>query len=162
MQYTFVDLLKPEHVLIGFRASTAREVIYKLARPLVQSGHVAPAFAKDVWEREQKFPTGLPTQPLAIAIPHADPDHVNKTAIGIGILRSPVRFKQMGSDSSLLTVRIVFLLAVKEREKQVELIQQLVTVIQNQSLLEKLATAKDTQEVVDLIRKTLQVQSVPP
>lgn len=162
MQYSLIDLLRPEHVLTDLRASKPKEVIRKLTRPLVQSGHVAPAFAEDVWKREQTFPTGLPTQPLAVAIPHADPDHVNQSAVGIGVLRSPVCFKQMGTDGSVvLEVRLVFLLAIKEREKQVELIQQLVTVIQNQDLLEGLVAARDAREAVDLIRKTLQGQCAP-
>ncbi|MBC7264363.1 MAG: PTS sugar transporter subunit IIA [Chloroflexi bacterium] len=155
-QYTFVDLLKPEHVLTDLHASNPKEAIRKLTRPLVQSGHVESAFAKDVWEREQTFPTGLPTQPLAVAIPHADPDHVKQSAISIGVLRSPVRFRQMGTDGSVvLEVRLIFLLAIKEREKQVELIQQLVSVIQNQGLLEGLVAAKAPQEVVDLIQRAL-------
>lgn len=156
MQYRFVDLLRPEHVLTDLHASKPKEVIRKLTRPLIRTGHVTPAFATDVWNREQEFPTGLPTEPLAIAIPHADPDHVNQSAVSIGILRSPVPFRQMGTDSSVvLRVHIVFLLAIKEREKQVEMIQQLVTVIQDQSLLEGLVAARDAQEVVDLIRRAL-------
>jgi len=153
MQYSLVDLLKPEHVLVDLCASSSQQAIRKLTRPLVRSGHVAPAFATDVWEREQKFPTGLPTQPMATAMPHADPDHVNRSAVAIAVLRSPVRFGQMGTDGSVvLDARIIFLLAIKEREKQVEMIQQLVSVIQNQSLLESLVAARDAQGVVDLIR----------
>ena len=158
MQYRFVDLLRPEHVLTGLRASTPRKAIYELTRLLVRSGHVTPAFAADVWKRELTFPTGLPTEPLAVAMPHADPDHVNQSAVGIAVLESPVRFRQMGTDgSAVLDVPIVFLLAIKEREKQVEMIQELVSVIQNPSLLKALAAAKDAQEVVELIRRALKV-----
>jgi PTS system galactitol-specific IIA component len=156
MQYTLIDLLKVEHILTGVQAQDAQDVIHRLTAALVESGHVTPGFAEDVWKREQTFPTGLPTQPLAVAIPHADPDHVNQSAVGIGILESPVRFAQMGTDgSTLLDVRLVFLLAIKEREKQVDMIQQLVTLIQTGSLLEGLAGAQQPAKAFALIQETL-------
>jgi galactitol PTS system EIIA component len=69
---------------------------------------------------------------------------------------SPVRFAQMGTDGSiLLDARLIFLLAIKEREKQVEMIQQLVTLIQTGSLLKGLAGVKDAPEAIALIRKAL-------
>lgn len=156
MQYTLIDLLNAEHILVGLQAGDARDAIQKLNAALVGSDHATPEFAEDVWKREQTFPTGLPTQPLAVAIPHADPDHVHRSAVAVGVLGSPVRFAQMGTDgSTLLDVRLVFLLAIKEREKQVEMIQQLVTLIQTGSLLEGLAGAKNSADAIDLIRKTL-------
>lgn len=156
MQYTLIDLLRVERILVGLQAEDAQDVLHKLTEPMVESGHVTSEFAEDVWKREQTFPTGLPTQPLAVAIPHADPDHVHRSAVSVGVLKSPVQFGQMGTDGSvLLDVRIVFLLAIKEREKQVEMIQQLVTLIQTGSLLEGLGGAKDPAEALALIRKTL-------
>jgi PTS system galactitol-specific IIA component len=131
-------------------------VIHSLTNVLVKTGHVTPEFAEDVWKREQTFPTGLPTQPLAVAIPHADPDHVSQSAVCVGVLSSPVRFGQMGTDgSTLLDVQLIFLLAIKEREKQVEMIGQLVTLIQTGSLLEGLAGIKDSAEALALIQKAL-------
>jgi len=156
MQYTLTDLLKPEHILIRVEAVNAQDAIRKLSAALVDSGHVTPEFADDVWKRELTFPTGLPTQPLAVAIPHADPDHVSLSAVCIGVLMAPVGFAQMGTDgATVLDVRLIFLLAIKEREKQVELIQQLISLIQNGSLLEGLAEAKDPAEAMALIKRTL-------
>ncbi len=144
MQNTLMDLLGTEHILVDVDVKDAQEAIQRLTIALVETGHVTPGFAEDVWKREQTFPTGLPTQPLAVAIPHADPDHVNRSAVCIGMLNSPVRFAQMGTDgSTFLDVRLVFLLAIKELEKQVEMIQQLMTLIQTGSLLEGLARIKE-------------------
>jgi PTS system galactitol-specific IIA component len=156
MQYTLIDLLKIEHILVGVEAAEAKEAIQKLTAPLVETGYVTTEFALDVWKREETFPTGLPTQPLAVAIPHADPDHVEQSGVCVGVLKSPVRFAQMGTDgSTVLEVRIIFLLAIKEKEKQVEMIQQLVTLIQSPSLLEGLPEANDSAEAMALIRNVL-------
>ena len=155
MQYTLFDLLKPEHVLVGGQAADARGAIEWLSRPLIDSGNVAAEFAEDVWKREQSFPTGLPTQPLAVAMPHADPDHVLTSAVAIGVLNAPVEFSQMGTDGSVrLPARILFLLAIKEREKQVAMIAQLMSLIQSQSLLAGLAGARHPAVALELMRKT--------
>lgn len=155
MQYTLIDLLDSDHVLVGLEAEDAHAAILALTAALVKTNHVTSEFAEDVWQREQTFPTGLPTQPLAVAIPHADPDHVNQSAVCLGILKSPVSFAQMGADSStVLEVYLIFLLAIKEREKQVEMIQQLIQLIQTGSLLEQLAVAKDSAQAYTLIHQT--------
>ena len=156
MQNTLIDLLRTDHILVNVNVKDAQEAIQRLTVALAETGHVTPGFAEDVWKREQTFPTGLPTHPLAVAIPHADPDHVNKSAVCIGVLNEPVRFAQMGTDGSTsLDARLIFLLAVKEREKQVEMIGQLMRLIQTGSLLEDLAQAKDSAEALALIHKTL-------
>lgn len=156
MQNSLIDLLSLDHILVNVNVKDAQEAIRTLTAVLVETGHVTPGFAEDVWRREQTFPTGLPTQPLAIAIPHADPDHVNKSAVCIGVLNAPVRFAQMGTDGSTsLDAHLIFLLAVKEHEKQVEMIGQLVKLIQTGSLLEGLAQVKDSVEALALIHKAL-------
>lgn len=156
MQYTLVDLLRTEHILLNLDVKEAEEAIRKLTNALMETGHVAPGFAEDVLARERTFPTGLPTQPLAVAIPHADPDHVNRSAVCIGTLASPVHFVQMGTDGSvMLDAHLIFLLAIKEQEKQVEMIRQLMTLIQTGSLLEGLAKAGEADEAMALIRNTL-------
>lgn len=156
MQYTLIDLLKIEHILVAVEAADAQDAIRNLTAALVETDHVTPEFAEDVWEREDTFPTGLPTQPLAVAIPHADPDHVNRSAVCVAVLNSPVQFSQMGTDGSIvLDVSVIFMLAIKEKEKQVEMIQQLVTLIQSPKLLDGLSKVKDSVEAMSLIQTFL-------
>jgi PTS system galactitol-specific IIA component len=156
MQNTLISLLNKEHVLTGVEAADAQDAIGKLTEVLVKTDCVTLEFAEDVWEREGTFPTGLPTQPLAVAIPHADPDHVRQSAVCVGVLNSPVQFAQMGTDgSTVLDVHIIFLLAIKEKEKQVEMIQQLMTLIQTPELLESLSKAESPSDAIDLIKNLL-------
>lgn len=162
MQYRLKDLLRPEHILLNLNASSAREAIDQTVAALVRTGHAEPAFAEDVWQREQVFPTGLPTQPLATALPHADPEHVRQTAVAISTLKAPVRFGQMGTDGSIgLDVHILFLLAIKEREKQVELIQEVVGLLQSPGLLEQLMSAQSPEQALQVLHRALNAASAP-
>ena len=157
MQYSLIDLLQEDHIIIGLEASNAKQVIESLNQVLVKSQHTTAKFAEDVWEREQRFPTGLPTQPVAVAIPHADPDHVLSSAVSLGVLAKPVKFAQMGTDDNTqLKISIVILLAIKEVEKQVEVIQQLMLLIQSPDLLKNLLKASNRHEALCLIQRELE------
>lgn len=156
MQYNLVDLLRSEHILLKLSAVDPSEAIQKMTDALAKTGHVAPEYADDVMLRERTFPTGLPTQPWAVAIPHADPDHVNQSAVCIATLDTPISFGQMGTDGSLRSdVQFIFLLAIKEQEKQVEMLQQLMTLIQATSLLDELMNAERADDALELIQQSL-------
>jgi PTS system galactitol-specific IIA component len=148
------DLLEESFVLIGLRGDSAEEVIRRLAVPLAEAGCVEEAYANDVWRREQTYPTGLPTSPLAVALPHADPDHVLRPALAVGLLATTVHFDQMGSDPAIpLQVKVVFLLALKEREQEAAFLRDLMLVLQTPGLLESLAHSKSPAEVTALLRE---------
>jgi len=157
LQKDLKGLMSAKHIIVNLTAQNAHQVIDILTTSLSETNHVSPAFSKDVWIREQVFPTGLPTEPIPIAIPHADPDNVNESAVGIGILKSPVEFGQMGTDGSTkVNAYIIFLLAIKEREKQVIMIGQLIKLIQTGDLLEKLIEAQDASECLVMLNEALQ------
>ena len=154
--YTLIDLIREEHILAGITPSDSEGAIRVISRRLEETGYVEAEFEHDVWKREGEFPTGLPTEPVGVAIPHADPDHVLKTAVCVGILNNPVTFTQMGTDSSKeVEASIIFMLAIKEKEKQVVMIQQLVQLIQNPGLLEALVGVQDAPQAFSLIKNSL-------
>lgn len=156
MQYSLIDLLREDTIAVQLSAPDATGVIQALTGKLVASGHVTSEFADDVTAREKVFPTGLPTQPIAVAIPHADPVHVEQSAVAIGALASPVAFGQMGTDGSQqVNAQIVFLLAIKEKEKQVEMISQLMQLIQTPDLLARLIGAATPKKALAAIKANL-------
>lgn len=156
MQWHLADLLHEDTTVVGLQASSDTQVISVLVAALAASGYVAPQFAADVLARERTFPTGLPTEPVGVAIPHADPDHVHQSAIAIGVLAQPVAFQRMGSSGDAeVAAHLVFLLAVKETEKQVELIRELMGLLQDWELLMALTRQKDTDGVLAAIAEAL-------
>ena len=65
---------------------SVEQIIRQLAQPLVAAELVVPDFADHVLKREATYPTGLPTEPPCVAIPHTDHKHVRHNAIAVGIL----------------------------------------------------------------------------
>lgn len=61
------------------------------------------------------FPTGLPTEPIGIAIPHTDAERVNRGASAVGVLPQPVVFTEMGcDDDSFVDVYAIVVLAIHD------------------------------------------------
>lgn len=157
MQVDLVDLLHEETIAVGLDVAGAEDIIRQLAGLLLEQGCVEDGFAQDVIDREKTYPTGLPTRPIAVALPHADPDHVKKTSLALGVLRNPVPFGEMGSDgSTAVQAQIVILMAIKEREKQVKMLQAIARVFQSPAVLESLAATHHRKEALQVLRSYIQ------
>ena len=104
--------------------------------------------------REKKFPTGLPTKPFGVAIPHTDAKWTNHNAICVGILKEPIDQIVMGTDDTPVKVSIVFMLALGQSNKQLNILSKLMTVFQNQDTLKKVKSASD-DEVKEIVEKAV-------
>jgi len=155
VQHQLLKLINEQHIAVDLCAESNREAIQRVCYILARTGDIREKYWEDVYKREKEFPTGLPTFPVAVAIPHADPDHVVRTAVAIGVLKSPVLFRQMGADpSKTLQVWIIFLLAIKEREKQVDLLQGLMKLVQDKDLLKKILDSQAPSSVLKAIKES--------
>lgn len=120
-------MLEFNETLIAYdlQAANAREVIDVLASRMLAGGLVGEAYGLQTWAREQVHPTGLPTKPFCIAFPHADADGVHRSALGVAVLRQPVTFQNMADPDEGLDVQIVFMLANREPEEQIQTLRNL-------------------------------------
>ncbi|WP_413743058.1 PTS sugar transporter subunit IIA [Sodalis sp. RH15] len=120
-------------------------LIRQLAQPLIADGQVAEDFADHVLGREQIFPTGLPTEPVGVAIPHTDHRHVRRNAFGLGVLPEPVIFADMGGEPDPVPVRVVFLLALSESNKQLNVLGWIMDLIQDGGFMQQLLDMSNEQ-----------------
>lgn len=122
-----------------------KEIINALATPLINDGMVVSDFADHVIEREQNFPTGLPVEPVGVAIPHTDHKFVLQNAISIGILAESVSFGDMGGEPEPVPVRVVFMLALGESNKQLNVLGWVMDVIQDGDFMQQLLVMNDDE-----------------
>lgn len=59
----------------------------------------------------------------------------------------------MEDDTLDVYVRIVFMLALNEAHSQLEMLQQLIQLIQNKSMLEQMLQVKSGKEIIEIIQK---------
>lgn len=132
--------------------NSQESVLRKLAKSLYQNGYVGDGYEEAILLREATFPTGLQTESIGVAIPHTDSIHVNKEAIGIGILDSPVGFKEMGSVDNTVKVRIIFMLAIKDPEAQLEVLQSVIELIQDHQKLEQIVLSQAKEDIMTIVQ----------
>jgi PTS system galactitol-specific IIA component len=149
------SLFDENTVLLGVNESSREQVLAKLTQLLIEYGYVQPSYLEAVLARERSFPTGLPTEPVAVAIPHGAAVHVLKSGVAVGVLAQPIEFQEMGSPANTLKVKVVFVLAIREAEAQTKVLCQLMELFQKRDLLQHVSLAHDVQSLVELLKDNL-------
>lgn len=143
-------LLEPE-----LENNNAEGVIKLLCNRLEELDYIDQSYVEQVIQRERQHPTGLPTAPLGTAIPHGDSKGVKHTGVAIAVLHNPVQFRAMDAPDQNLDVRLVFLLAVANSSKQVEMLQWVGEIVQNQRVLEDLVAVEIPKDGIEIIKQFL-------
>ena len=73
-------------------------------------------------------------------------------------MKQPVTFVHMATDDTPVAVRVVFMLAVDDPGRHLEEIQDILAVIQDKKTLERIMTAKNPEEVINIIKEKENVQ----
>lgn len=152
MAASLFNSLTADAILLGVEAKTNEEVIRLLASRLHQLGYVKDSYADAVVKREQSMPTGLPLERTDnVAVPHTDPEHVLKAAIAMATLKTPVDFANMEDPDETVGVGTVFLLAINDKDKQIETLQSIMGAIQSPETLDGLKLAQTTDDLKKLL-----------
>lgn len=132
-------LTNEKNIFVDLEVRDFPELITLIAQPLVEDQDVVEEYPSQVIKREEGFPTGLPTEPIGVAIPHTDAKYVNNNRVTIATLRNPIKMEVMGGmDDTLIDVSIVFLLALGQSNKQLNILQKLMGILPNAELLERI------------------------
>ncbi len=134
--------------------SSKEEALTYLSDKLIEKGIVKESYKEAILNREKVFPTGLQFEKYGIAIPHTDVEHVYKEQIAVMTLENPVSFYQMGINDVEVSVKVIFMLALKEAHSQLTILQQLIEILQDKEIMEKLmnmdeyTTSKEVKELL--------------
>lgn len=157
VKFKIEDLLYEDLILIDMEADNYEDLIKKIGDIACAKGFVEKDFYKGVIERENVYPTALPTNILKVAIPHAmERNHVVTSSIIVAKLKNPVLFKEMGSnEGTLIPVDIVFMLAVNGSKDQLSILQDLIGMFSDNDSMSQLKNANTAEEVLFTLKKLL-------
>lgn len=145
------DLIYPELIFPNIRAADRDEALKGLTDSLMEKGFVKEGYYEMLMAREKDYPTGLRTEPFAVAVPHADPDCVLKPCIAIARLEEPVEFEEMGNETETVQVKYIFNLVLQKMEQQLELLQMVIGVFSNRELMECLEKETRPDKIAELL-----------
>lgn len=150
----------PDLIQLGIDAVDTKDALDKTSQALYALDLVEPTFLEALWKREQEYPTGLPGESIGFAMPHTDSDQVKKQAISIAVLKNPVKFRVMGTETDEVDVTIIFMLAIKKSEDQLQFLQALMALFQNQKTMEKLIGSQSKEEIYEIFTKFINEECI--
>jgi len=125
---------------------TKEAAIGYLANYLLEKGHVNENYEHATLEREVTYPTGLPTKPIAIAVPHSKHENVITQSVVLGISDNLIEFSEMGNSDSKLDVGIMFLLALKGENSHINYLKNIINYCKVEENITKLYGVKSAEE----------------
>jgi PTS system galactitol-specific IIA component len=93
---------------------------------------------------------------LKIAIPHTDAEHVNRSALLFARLKEPLEFRSMGDPEEKLQVAMISMFALKEKKLIGDLLETLLTVYQQEAVLEALYHAPDAGSMFRILKENVE------
>ncbi|MFP4373810.1 MAG: PTS sugar transporter subunit IIA [Spirochaetaceae bacterium] len=152
----FTDLVRRDLIIDGVEYSDRDEALRSLAGLLVERGFCRGPYIEAILERERAHPSALPMPGHKIAIPHADATHVDSSALVFARLTKPVQFFSMGAPDEKLDVSMISMFALKEKKAIGDLLETLITVYQDETVLNEIFEAPDAEQIYELLRHNVQ------
>ena len=143
-------VLDEKNVILGLEAQDRDDCIRKIAAVMEKNGYIGSDYADEAIARENQYPTGLPTDGVIVAIPHANKGTVHHTGIGMTVLTKPVLFHNMADHSQELEAEMVFLLANTDPDKQLDDLRKLMECFSEEELLLKMKNAREPKDILDV------------
>lgn len=136
-----------ELIAISVEAEDYADAIHKVGKLLLDNGYVKETYIDAVIAREADFPTGLILDGIQIAMPHTAGVHVNTPAVCVAKLAKPVTFGHMGDPDTKVAAELLFMMAIKNPDEQIETLQAVMGVFTNKEAIAALKAA-DTKETL--------------
>lgn len=136
-------------------ADTREEAETAIAKVLQGQGYAKDSYLQAILDREVSYPTGLYAGSYNVAIPHCDPENVNRGAMCVGVLEEPVTWGRMEDASQTCDVSLVIMLAITDPKEHLEMLRKVIGLIQDQELVGKIVHSRDVDEVYRLVAEKL-------
>ena len=133
--------IREDLIVFGVKAENAEEAIRAVGANLIKGGYVKDSYLPAVIEREAEYPTGLQLRTIGVAMPHTAGVHVNMPAICVAKLEKPVEFGHMGDPDTKVQAELLFMMAIKNPDEQLDMLKKVMSVFTNDEAVEKLSAA---------------------
>ncbi|WP_353989504.1 PTS sugar transporter subunit IIA [Pediococcus argentinicus] len=145
------DYLNTKMTLLSTDFSNNEELFEQIAKIGLDNNYVTEDFLPKIKKREQEFPTGLQLEKQGVAIPHTDADTIKHEFVAVITNKNPIGFKRMDDPSEEVKAQVIFVLGLNMPHAQLEMLQALMSIIQNNDLLDSVKAASSFEEVQQLL-----------
>ncbi|MFR0586592.1 PTS sugar transporter subunit IIA [Lactobacillus porci] len=149
----YEEMLHEDTIFLDVDANNRKELFAEVGARMKKLGYVKDSYVDALNQREEEFPTGLMTKYLPIALPHVDPEHINKPFIAAVRNNKPVHMLQMGSNEDMES-QYFFFLGITDSSHQVILLQKFMKLLQDKTFADTLQNIKTPQEMFEFLKKS--------
>lgn len=143
-------------ILLDVDVRNSDEFFETMDSILLDKGFVNDGFLEAIKYREAKYPTALPTEPYSIAIPHTDPEYIEKPFIAVARLKDSAEWKLMASEDEG-RVKVVFLLGFKHNDYHVQLLQNLMDLFMKDGFRDELLKVESKEDCLHLVESKIAI-----
>lgn len=148
-------VLHDDLIFMDYPAKAREELLTELVAVLRSKGYVKDSFQEALLARERKYPTGLNTPGVPLAMPHAEAEHVVKPAILVARLSEAVVFKEMGNSGKDVMAKFVFMLAVSDPSGHLAMLSKFMSIFSQGEKLKALYAIEDKKTLREELEKVL-------
>lgn len=139
------SMLHDDLIFLDYPAKEREKLLAELIAILEEKGYVKESYREALLTRERKYPTGLNTPGVPLAMPHAEAEHVNRPAILVARLKKPVCFKEMGGSGRDVMAKFVFMLAVSDPAGHLAMLSKFMSIFSQEEKLKALYAIEDKE-----------------
>lgn len=147
-------MLQPDLIGLNFHESNHLDLFRSVGKILQEKRLVTERYCESLMERESSFPTGLQTKYLNVALPHTDPDVINRPFIFVARNNQPITMLQMGDNAETPCQHFLFL-GIKDPKSQVGLLAKLMDLFAQEDFVSFFRQAHDVSEMYQLLNSHL-------
>ena len=147
------ELFHQELIFLDLPYQDLKSAIIFAGEQMTNLGLVEESFAESVLAREAILPTGLQLGDYGVAIPHTDASHIKQSAVSVLVFKEAIVVNSMIDPSKSISTKLVFLLAVREPDGQIEVLKELMNLFKDVEVLRVIEQSKDANKVLTLINK---------
>ncbi|WAA09091.1 PTS sugar transporter subunit IIA [Fervidibacillus albus] len=151
----FSELFFDDLVFLGYSFQDQKDFFKKISEILLKKGYVKSSFCKAIIKREEKYPTGLRTEPFHVAIPHTDASNIVRPFIAVVRPNHAIQFNEMGMANGKIEAQFLFVLGLNKGEGQAELLSKLVNLFSNREVMNQLMKEKDEKQIIQLMKANI-------
>ncbi|NWN95436.1 MAG: PTS sugar transporter subunit IIA [Bacillus sp. (in: Bacteria)] len=153
IHHNFAEMFQEAFIVLDADYKTQAEFFCASSAILKQREYVKPSFCKAVMEREALYPTGLANEYIQFAIPHTDAFHVEKPFVFVTRLQNTIPFMHMGTTDIPVQAKVIFMLGIKNPEKQVGLRSDIMKCVSDGYFVRTIQSIQDTHAMADYLKK---------
>ncbi|MGX7181783.1 PTS sugar transporter subunit IIA [Enterococcus pallens] len=152
------DILREDLVDLSVEAASCTDLFMRISDVLFSKGYVVQEYGQQLQKREHAFPTGLATKTVDVAIPHTDAVFVKEPFVYVLKPKTKIAFHQMGTfpeNGVLVHPKLIFILGFSKNDMQLALLQTLMKIFNDETMMDQLIEAETEKELFELLRKQI-------